>query len=61
MSSAPVRLAAAGLDQIEASERELDSMGIRTLVAESLAVGAGWFDTNGEVPDQQCMFCVSCQ
>ena len=54
MSSAPVRLAAAGLDQIEAAQRELDSMGIRsirTLVAESLEVGAGWFDTNGEVPD----------
>ncbi|SCC52561.1 hypothetical protein GA0061093_111165 [Rhodococcus qingshengii] len=63
MSSAPVRLAAAGLDQIEAAQRELDSMGIRsirTLVAESLEVGAGWFDTNGEVPDQQCMSCVSC-
>ncbi|WP_064442910.1 DUF4192 family protein [Rhodococcus sp. YH3-3] len=54
---------AAGLDQIEAAQRELDNMGIhsiRTLVAESLEVGAGWFDTNGEVPDQQCMSCVSC-
>jgi inactivated superfamily I helicase len=71
IGSGPV--AAAGLDQIEAAQRELDSMGIRsirtlvgirsirTLVAESLEVGAGWFDTNGEVPDQQCMFCVSCQ
>ncbi|MGW6655593.1 DUF4192 family protein [Rhodococcus sp. NPDC055024] len=55
--------AVAGLDQIEASEREFDSMGIRsirTLVAESLEVGAGWFDTNREVPDQQCLSCVSC-
>ncbi|WP_419722156.1 DUF4192 family protein [Rhodococcus qingshengii] len=55
--------AAAGLDQIDAAQRELDNMGIRsirTLVAESLEVGAGWFDTNGEVPDQQCMSCVSC-
>ncbi|MHA6739160.1 DUF4192 family protein [Rhodococcus erythropolis] len=49
--------------QIEAAQRELDSMGIRsicTLVAESLEVGAGRFDTNGAVPDQQCMSCVSC-
>ncbi|MBT2273216.1 DUF4192 family protein [Rhodococcus qingshengii] len=55
--------AAAALDQIEAAQRELDSMGIRcirTLAAESLEVGAGRFDTNGEVPDQQCMSCVSC-
>ena len=44
-------VAAAGLDQIEAAQRELDSMGIhsvRTLVAESLEIGAEWFDTNGE-------------
>ncbi|MBP1050951.1 hypothetical protein J6397_12455 [Rhodococcus qingshengii] len=57
-------VAAAGLDQIEAAQRELDSMGIRsirTLVAESLEIGAEWFDTHGEVPDQQCIFCVSCQ
>jgi hypothetical protein len=56
-------VAAAGLDQIEAAQRELDSMGIRsirTLFSESLEVRAEWFDTNGEVPDQQCMFCVSC-
>ncbi|MDZ7917765.1 MAG: DUF4192 family protein [Rhodococcus sp. (in: high G+C Gram-positive bacteria)] len=56
-------VAAAGLDQIEAAQRELDSRGIRsirTLFSESLEVGAGWFDTNGEVPDQQCMSCVSC-
>ena len=47
-------VAAAGLDQIEAAQRELDSRGIRsvrTLFSESLEVGAGWFDTNGEVPD----------
>ena len=44
-------VAAAGLDQIEAARRELDSRGIssvRTLVAESLEVGAEWFDTTGE-------------
>ena len=44
-------VAAAGLDQIEAAQRELDSRGIRsvrTLVAESLEIGAEWFDTNGE-------------
>ncbi len=44
-------VAAAGLDQIEAAQRELDSRGIHsihTLVAESLEVGAEWFDTNGE-------------
>jgi hypothetical protein len=44
-------VAAAGLDQIEAAQRELDSMGIRsirTLVAESLEFGAQWFDTAGD-------------
>ena len=44
-------VAAAGLDQIEAAQRELDSRGIRsvrTLVAESLEIGVEWFDTNGE-------------
>ncbi|WP_158171217.1 DUF4192 domain-containing protein [Rhodococcus sp. JT-3] len=44
-------VAAAGLDQIEAAQRELDSRGIRsvrTLVAESREIGAEWFDTNGE-------------
>ena len=43
-------IAAAGLDQIDEAQRELDNLGIRsirTLVAQSLDVGAEWFDTNG--------------
>ncbi|MCZ4618444.1 DUF4192 domain-containing protein [Rhodococcus qingshengii] len=43
-------VAAAGLDQIDESRRELDTMGIRTvrtLVAQSLEFGAEWFDLDG--------------
>lgn len=44
-------VAAAGLDHIEEAQRELDSLGIRSvriLVAQSLEAGAGWFDMSGQ-------------
>ncbi len=44
-------MAVAGLDQIEVAQRELDRS-VRTLVAESLEIGAEWFDTNGEESGQ---------
>ena len=43
-------VAAAALDQIEGAQRELDTIGvrtIRTLVTETLEVGSPWFATNG--------------
>jgi hypothetical protein len=43
-------IAAAGLDQIEQSQRELDTLGarrVRTLVTSSLEADAEWFDING--------------
>ncbi|WP_341514501.1 DUF4192 family protein (plasmid) [Rhodococcus qingshengii] len=44
-------IAAAGLDHIEQAQRELDTLGVRsvrTLVTASLEADAEWFDINGD-------------